>query len=159
MFTRTVVIAAAATALFALTACDKASSDTTAAAPATTKAGTAPSAPAATKPATTKPATESTTTKPVATKPKSGCPVTAATLQGVADFPAGWKVDAASLKCKDNWAVAGMIAPTPEQQGDGQVFFAYDAKSGKWSKKGEGSSVDCGSGSSMNVPASTGFCG
>ncbi len=155
MFARTAVLAVAASALVALTACDTGSTDTTAAAPATTT--TAPAASTTTAAPTT--AAPTTPTKTTPAKPKNGCPVTAATLQGLAGYPAGWKVNASSIKCKDNWAIAGMTAPSPDKQGDGNVYFAYDAKSGKWAKKGEGSSVECGSGDAMNVPAGTGFCG
>ncbi|WP_436524387.1 hypothetical protein [Actinoplanes sp. HUAS TT8] len=161
MFARTVVVATAATALFGLAACGEAATTTTpAAAPAATTATTTAATPA-TSAATTKTTTPAATT-PAATdhaKAKDGCPVTAATLQRLADYPAGWKVNASTVKCKDNWAVTAMTAPSPDKQGDGQIFFAYDVKTGQWSKKGEGSGVECGSGDAMNIPASTGFCG
>ncbi|GIF05413.1 hypothetical protein [Actinoplanes siamensis] len=161
MFTRTAVLAVAATGLIALTGCDKAETAaapapaaTTATAARTATATTTTVAAAATKPATerAKPATERA-------KPAGGCPVATATLQKLADYPAGWRIDESSVKCKDDWAVASMIAPSPDQQGDGRIFFAYDRKTGKWAKKGEGSAVECGAGDAMNIPPSTGFCG
>ncbi|GAB1694274.1 hypothetical protein [Krasilnikovia sp. M28-CT-15] len=88
----------------------------------------------------------------------SGCPVSASTLQKAAKLSAGWKLDASSVKCKQNWAIADTVAPSPDQQGDGMLFFKYDAGTGTWRKKGEGSAVECGAGDPMGVPASTGFC-
>jgi hypothetical protein len=72
-----------------------------------------------------------------------GCPVTAAALQQVVRMPAGWRINGSSIRCSHGWAQAGVLAPAPEQQGDGVVLFAYDAAIGAWVDKGQGSSVDC----------------
>jgi hypothetical protein len=74
----------------------------------------------------------------------------------VAGLDAGYKIDSSSIKCKENWAISEVTAPTVDQQGDGLIFFKYSATTGKWTKKGEGSSVPCGG--EMGIPASTGFC-
>jgi hypothetical protein len=88
--------------------------------------------------------------------PANGCPVSASILQKVAGLDAGYQIDSSSIACEQNWATAGVTAPTVEQQGDGLIFFEYSATTGTWTKKGEGSSVPCGG--EMGIPASTGFC-
>ncbi|MFC4063648.1 hypothetical protein [Actinoplanes subglobosus] len=88
--------------------------------------------------------------------PTNGCPVTASTLQKVSGLEAGYKINASSIECKQNWATAAVTAPSVEMQGDGLIFFRYSPASGKWMKKGEGSDVPCGG--DMGIPESTGFC-
>ncbi|BCY05310.1 hypothetical protein [Actinoplanes sp. L3-i22] len=148
--TSSILLAVAGAALFALTACATATPENVS--PATT-AATGAAAPtgaaAATSPA-----------RPVSqAKPVNGCPVTAEALVKVAKLPAGYKIDPASVKCNQNWAVGTPIAPKASQQGDGDIFFAYDPKTGAWVTKGAGSAVECGTGSQMNIPKSTGLCG
>jgi hypothetical protein len=144
-----IFLAVAGAALFAVAACDDA---TPQAAP-----------PAATSATTTAPAGSAATSSPARpasqAKPVNGCPVTAAILTRAAKMPAGWTIDPASVKCNKNWAVGTPVAPKPEQQGDGDSFFAYDPKTGAWVLKGAGSAVECGSGSEMNIPENTGLCG
>ncbi|MFC4063650.1 hypothetical protein [Actinoplanes subglobosus] len=124
----------AGTAVFAMSACSSQTpaADTAAPATATTQAS-APAAPAA-----------------------NGCPATASALQKVSGLDAGYKIDESSIKCKENWATAAVTAPSIEQQGDGVIFFQYDATTGEWANKGEGSDVPCGG--DMGIPASTGLC-
>jgi hypothetical protein len=116
---------------------------TAVATPAATPTAAATAEPAPTKPAPTKPAA----TKPVPAEPAAdddGCPVTAAALQKVVDLPKGWRIQAKSIECSHGWAQAAVTAPTPEEQGDGVVLFSYNAATGSWVDKGQGSSVDCG---------------
>jgi hypothetical protein len=109
---------------------------------------------AAARPSKTSPARPAAAPKPA----RNGCPVRASTLQKAAKLPRGYKIDAASIKCKQNWAISGLVAPSPDMQGDGVVFFKYEAGTGTWRKMGEGSQVQCGDGDPMGVPESTGFC-
>ena len=99
-----------------------------------------------------------TAVKTPATKKTSrddGCPVKPATLARVAHLPAGYRIDGSSLKCSQGWAVAGLIAPSPDMQGDGVLLFKYAESSRTWKKKGEGSALEC---ADFGIPESTGFC-
>ncbi|GAA2698482.1 hypothetical protein [Actinoplanes palleronii] len=116
-----------------------------------------PSVPAS-RPASHPPSTppsSSTSTSHTPAHAANGCPVRTSTLTKVAGLDNGWKLDSSSIKCKQNWATSALIAPTVEQQGDGVMFFKYSPTTGKWTNKGEGSSVTC---SDMGIPPSTGFC-
>lgn len=85
----------------------------------------------------------------------SGCPVSATVLEKAAGYPAGWRIDAAGVRCSQGWAVAGVIAPSPQQQGNGVIVFRYDTGTSSWKKKGEGSAVEC---AAFDMPPSTGLC-
>jgi hypothetical protein len=129
---RPLVVSAAA--LLALTGCG---------AEVPAGAGTTP---AATVSAAASPPVAATSAVPTASSPRpadDGCPVTAAALQKVMTLPSGWRIKASSIECSHGWAQAGVLAPTPEQQGDGVVLFSYDDATGSWVDKGQGSSVDC----------------
>jgi hypothetical protein len=127
----------------------------TATAPATAPAtGTATPGPS-TGPTPTSRPTSSSPSAPGRSTSGDGCPVSASALDKVADYPVGWKIDAASIRCSRGWAVAGVIAPTPDQQGNGVIVFRYDTGTGKWKKKGEGSDIEC---AAFDMPPSTGLC-
>lgn len=68
------------------------------------------------------------------------CPVGPAALRRVAELPAGYGIDASTIECWRTWAIAGLTFP-PGQHGDGVMIFRY--VSGKWTKVGEGSALDC----------------
>ena len=84
-----------------------------------------------------------------------GCPVKASALQRAADLPDGYRIDASSIRCSKGWALAGLIAPSPDMQGDGEYVFEYDPDAGRWKKKGEGSAIRCGE---FGIPKNTGLC-
>ncbi|GAA2698493.1 hypothetical protein [Actinoplanes palleronii] len=138
----------AGAAVFALSACDNQdpiAAGTTNTTPATSTTGVSKTA-APTKTTKTTPAAS-----PAADK--DGCPVTASTLQKASGLDKGWKINSGTIKCDQNWATAGLTAPTPEQQGDGVMVFQH--RDGKWTKKGEGSSLLC---SEWGMPASSDLC-
>jgi hypothetical protein len=116
---------------------------------------TATAAPASAAPASTGPASTGPESRSGAQAGTNGCPVSASTLDKSAGYPAGWRIDAASVRCSQGWAVAGVIAPTPDQQGNGVIVFRYDTGTGKWKKKGEGSDIEC---AAFDMPPSTGLC-
>jgi hypothetical protein len=140
MTPRLPLLAVAGAAALALTGCGASPAAEPTAASGTTDAtaGTTAAAPT--------PARAADSPAPVSAPPRrtdDGCPVTAAALQKVVRMPAGWRIKGSSIRCSHGWAQAGVTAPTPEQQGDGVVLFAYDAATGAWVDKGQGSSVDC----------------
>jgi hypothetical protein len=114
-----------------------------------------PTSPSPTSPSSSSPApgasSRSVTPRGTSKPPAPGCPVSAATLLGVADLPAGWRIKAADITCVQGWADAGPTAPTEAEQGDGVILFRYTA--GKWKKVTEGSAIEC---ASHGVPESVG---
>jgi hypothetical protein len=135
MTARRPLFAVSAAALLLLTGCG---AEVAATAGTTTPAATVPAAASSPAAAATA-ATSVSSPRPA----DDGCPVTAAALQKVMTLPAGWRIKASSIECSHGWAQAGVVAPTPEQQGDGVVLFSYDDATGSWVDKGQGSSVDC----------------
>ncbi|MGA5304789.1 hypothetical protein ACPCHT_33110 [Nucisporomicrobium flavum] len=93
----------------------------------------------------------STSSRPAGT----GCPVSAATLEKAADYPEGYRIKPADVRCSQGWATAALTAPSPDQQGDGLVIFKYSPGAGTWKKVGEGSDIRC---ADFGMPKSTGFC-
>jgi hypothetical protein len=103
------------------------------------------SAPAATTASAEAAATTTATTAATktATAAVGSCPVSAETLQKASRMPAGWRIDESGIECAQGWAQAGMIAPSPEQQGDGVTLFRFDTSAGEWVETEQGSSIDC----------------
>ena len=102
------------------------------------------SAPAGTSPSRTAPATEPAgkpASKPPSSPPRTadGCPVRKSTLQKISELPEGYRLTA--VECWHGWASAGVIAPSPDLQGDGLILFRY--RGGTWERHSEGSGYFC----------------
>ncbi|MEV4702269.1 hypothetical protein [Actinoplanes sp. NPDC049316] len=95
------------------------------------------------------------TSSPPSRPADTGCPVSAAILEEAADYPAGYRIKPADIRCSQGWATAALTAPSPEQQGDGVVIFQYTRATKTWKKVGEGSDVQC---ADYGMPKSTGLC-
>jgi hypothetical protein len=131
----------AGAAVFAMSACGS---------QGTAGAATAPSAAADSSAAAT--VVPSAAAVPLA----NACPADASDLQKAAGLDAGYKIDASSIKCKESWAIAAVIAPSAAQQGDGLLVFKNSPMTGRWIKAGEASDLTCGG--ELGIPASTGLC-
>ena len=77
---------------------------------------------------------------PSSAQTSNGCPVRTSTLQVVSGLPDGFRLT--QVKCWHGWASAGVIAPSPDTQGDGVILFRFSRDNG-WRKYGEGSAWNC----------------
>jgi hypothetical protein len=115
-------------------------------APTSTAAGSAAATAAASSPAPAS-APPAATSSPSAAR---GCP-SAASLEKLADLPAGWSFPAASVECWRDWAWA---APDGPNRGDGIYLFQHDAKG--WRLHSEGSGYQC---ADLGITGRAPFCG
>ena len=128
-----------------------AASPASAGAPAPTVAVTS-EPPVTTKPTRTHAAAPTRTAASTRPATTGGCPVSADTLTAVA-VPGYSATDIdvvpSSIRCAKGWAQAD---PGIEG-GDGVLLYHYDAGSGAWKFRSEGSSIDCGE---LGIPRAAG---